>query len=546
LPSETDVFCVFEGGGAKGVAHVGFLRAIDKQSTYTAKGYAGTSAGAIIAALAAAGWTGRELFDHATVPPQSAALKYLNESCGAKISNLSDILDKKDWSRLRRIKELLNSANIQDSNDPAEDIGEIFRRYCIIYLRIVGLIFALAAILSVIPIGFVNYLSSALWILLFFALAPALPATVALMYFASRFSGIASLDRAQGLIESLLRYKVGGPSDSPVTFAEIHNKTGHSLKIVAADIENGNLKLFSTDTTPSLSVAAAVAASAAIPILFKPILVDGRQYCDGGIVSNLPAWTFDSERLNNEDCLIVTCAVSPPRDLKISRPKLRGLRLFTRVAVTALFGGSDLNTRGLLRHLPLGAWHSIRMLDFERSSEQMELIQTSEEQGDIKMDLERSHRLSIDALRAEIRELLGRRGNHDCSLRVAYVRHVNLVDAPPAGYHLWNCAGFEGYADRGITLPATGSLLGDCMSELTPRWYDLQQSAVRERHRNVSSGRLADRLPSDRAWVAIVPLVESRVHGRVSVAVCVDCDAHIDDGETSFLPEICGLVRKYT
>lgn len=414
-----DVFCVFEGGGAKGVAHVGFLRAIDKQEGYTARGYAGTSAGAIVAALAAVGWKGEELFEFGDNGIESYALDHLAKKYSQKFSSLADLLDRSDWRKLSLLKEQLNKANIEESGSCALDLGKVIANCVIIFVLIITAIVVVSTTALFLPDLFPAYIhffgfgtSLILLLLTLFS------AAAGIIFFSWRFSGIASMDGPQDKLETLLQHKLPQPDGSAVTFRHILDQTGHSLKIVAADLENGNLKLFGTDTTPDVSVSRAVAASAAIPLLFKPVLVEGRQYCDGGIVSNLPAWTFDSERLNNEDCLTITCEVSPPKDLQTSRPRLRGLRLFTRFAVTTLFGGSDLNTRGMLRHLPLSAWHSIRMLDLEKSKQQTELIQASEDQANIMLDLERLHRTGIEGLRARITDMLAQEGIVNSTLRV--------------------------------------------------------------------------------------------------------------------------------
>lgn len=55
----TDVFAVFEGGGVKGIAHVGALARFHEEEELQFRGYAGTSAGAIVAALAAVGYRAR-------------------------------------------------------------------------------------------------------------------------------------------------------------------------------------------------------------------------------------------------------------------------------------------------------------------------------------------------------------------------------------------------------------------------------------------------------------------------------------------------------
>ena len=51
---------VFEGGGVRGIAHVGAVRILEK-SGYRLRFFAGSSAGAIVAALLAAGYTPDEL-----------------------------------------------------------------------------------------------------------------------------------------------------------------------------------------------------------------------------------------------------------------------------------------------------------------------------------------------------------------------------------------------------------------------------------------------------------------------------------------------------
>jgi len=59
--AEIDCYGIFEGGGAKGLAHVGALKACEERKIVF-RGVAGTSAGAIIAGLIAVGYTAEELF----------------------------------------------------------------------------------------------------------------------------------------------------------------------------------------------------------------------------------------------------------------------------------------------------------------------------------------------------------------------------------------------------------------------------------------------------------------------------------------------------
>jgi NTE family protein len=57
------------------------------------------------------------------------------------------------------------------------------------------------------------------------------------------------------------------------------------LSISALDLDTGRRTMFGDDDAPEASVATAVEASCAIPGVFRPIVVDGRRYVDGGVWS---------------------------------------------------------------------------------------------------------------------------------------------------------------------------------------------------------------------------------------------------------------------
>lgn len=82
-----------------------------------------------------------------------------------------------------------------------------------------------------------------------------------------------------------------------VTFAELHVRTGVRLRVVASDVERARVVTFSHETTPKASVASAVAASMAIPLVFSPVRValePGRDCAlciDGAIYDPFPLGT---------------------------------------------------------------------------------------------------------------------------------------------------------------------------------------------------------------------------------------------------------------
>jgi predicted acylesterase/phospholipase RssA len=57
-----EAFGIFEGGGAKGLAHIGALKATEEAGVEFI-GVAGTSAGSIVASLVAAGYRADELYN---------------------------------------------------------------------------------------------------------------------------------------------------------------------------------------------------------------------------------------------------------------------------------------------------------------------------------------------------------------------------------------------------------------------------------------------------------------------------------------------------
>jgi len=528
------VYCVFEGGGAKCVAHVGFLKAIEKHEGYHAEGFAGTSAGAIVAALAAAGWKGKELYDGSGSRPASCALQLLNRTYHNKLQGLAGFLPPSDWRKIAVLKKFLNLAN---SEEKGEVNGTERRKK---YLKI--LIFGIGILLC---LGVLFFSLHSAILGAFFLLIIMLSLAV-IIFISSRYRGIAGMEQPIEFLELLLRHKVPRHSATGVTFEDLERETGHSLKIVAADLEDGNLKLFSREMTPDVVVSRAVAASAAIPLIFKPVEIDGRQYCDGGIVSNLPAWAFDRERLLDSSCLTITCEVSPPHR-EIRRPKLSGGRLIVRVAITTLFGGSSLNTRGMLRQLPIGFWSSnFRMLDFEKTEKHIETINLAFELAEFKIDAEHLHRVSIDAVYERINGLCKKLGVVERGARVAYARSVDVVGSDNAAHHLWNCRGYERYGDHGIVMPA-GSLLHDTLvNEETVKEghvYDLDDEEVKKRYWSLGNGSLSGMLADDRRWVAVIP-VPTKSPERISVAVCVDGDRQFTANRQQFLKDIRNLLTE--
>lgn len=72
------------------------------------------------------------------------------------------------------------------------------------------------------------------------------------------------------------------------TFMELAKKTGRNLVICASDVTTSDVKYFSLEDTPDMSVITAVRASIAVPYLFTPVCIDEHIFVDAGLFNNFP------------------------------------------------------------------------------------------------------------------------------------------------------------------------------------------------------------------------------------------------------------------
>jgi predicted acylesterase/phospholipase RssA len=87
-------------------------------------------------------------------------------------------------------------------------------------------------------------------------------------------AGIFTLDAYERFVSEFMQRR-----NVPHRFADMPRK----LFIVASDLDAGRRAVFGQDELFDVPVARAVAASSAIPILYAPVEIGGRDYVDGGI-----------------------------------------------------------------------------------------------------------------------------------------------------------------------------------------------------------------------------------------------------------------------
>jgi NTE family protein len=223
---------IFDGGGVKGAALAGCLAAAEDHEVEFV-GYGGTSAGSIVAALAAAGYGGREVLQ-------------LMKGTFKPLQLLDD-----DGVKLRKVKECQEQAE--------------------------------------------RLISSKKWkVLKLFEATSLYGEFEQLLCTGGLYTGQRFREAMLGLLKHKLGLP---ENQTDVTFDDFVQCNRRPLKIVASDLTGRRVAKFSAqDTKYGRSVVDAVRASAGYPFLFQPVhLKDGARLADGGLSSNLPTFLFTSE-----------------------------------------------------------------------------------------------------------------------------------------------------------------------------------------------------------------------------------------------------------
>lgn len=250
-----EVFGVFEGGGAKGLAHVGALRAAEQRG-FRFRAVAGTSIGAMIAALVAAGFKSEDLFRVTD-----------SGECGLLSDNLElKFMDETEYSRVLRLRRHLEAL----VREPEPGFRTYLRDHVVSRLWLSWGVAVAAASVSPLALAMHRKVLGDLW----------------------WEAGAVGTGRLRAWIDETIRVKLGLPAGTTVRFQDLPI----DLRVVATDLTRNDMRIFGRERTPDTPVADAVTASMAYPLFFKPVQVEGAVYVDGGLASNAPAWVLDDLR----------------------------------------------------------------------------------------------------------------------------------------------------------------------------------------------------------------------------------------------------------
>lgn len=464
MESRYPVFLAFQGGGAKGVVHAGALLAINDLNLEI-KGVAGTSAGSMIAALIAAGYTGEELVD-----PENETHLFQTITPRFGINRATDIFSRKAWriltigravpDRLREVKGYYLTKiapyikRLPNAPWPLLGLGCFFG-----LLATCPRIAQIVAILS--TIGVLTLCWAIRWI----------------------SQGISTVEAVRRLIDGAIRVKLGVEKEN-ITFRDLKNHNGLPLKIISTNILGECLELFCFERTPDTPVADAVAASICLPIIFRPWALKFRRstenldryvsgrFFDGGLMSNLPAWPFDEERLIYPGTTTIALGISP----EVASGPQNAKHWLGSIINAIVSGTGEIHTRAVGRIIKIPLRCRLNLLEFDAPIEKIyEEVRRSRHQvtHQLKKELTTYPALINDAtevlhagVMAKLAEYQGRwfselLENHTVRVAIGAQRSGAMNSLS-----LVSGAGFsEQHSDSGITLPLTGSAAGIAWAE---------------------------------------------------------------------------------
>jgi NTE family protein len=102
-----------------------------------------------------------------------------------------------------------------------------------------------------------------------------------------------------------------------LSFLELSKKTGINIYISTTRVDNGSNVIFNVNSTPNVSVFDAIAASMCIPLVSKPIIIDGYYYVDGYLSNNLPYDIFINNNIPKTNILSIACKVNDSYEMPV-------------------------------------------------------------------------------------------------------------------------------------------------------------------------------------------------------------------------------------
>ena len=243
-----DYDLVFEGGGAKGLAFVGALRAFERRG-HTPRRVIGTSAGSILAVLVAAGYNAAECMAALNERLPDGRSRFASFLETPQIDERSEIHNSlRYW-----LKTELDNPMVPNLIEPVVD----------------------QMVLDLVQKDVVRHL-------------------VSLLVWGGWYSGKSLMEYLREKLDA------GGRGLGYSSLLEFHQRTGRDLSAVASDVTGREMLVLNHRTAPDCPTVWAVRMSMSCPFVWKEVIwekewgtyrgrdLSGHKIVDGGLLSNFP------------------------------------------------------------------------------------------------------------------------------------------------------------------------------------------------------------------------------------------------------------------
>lgn len=114
--------------------------------------------------------------------------------------------------------------------------------------------------------------------------------------------GIDNGNKIQNLIEKIIKSKTGTDN---ISFDKLYQLTGIDFTVVASCLTTKKPVYYNYLSTPKFSVSLAIRISISMPGFFTPVIIEGLNYVDGGILDNYPMHLF-KDKLDKTIGILIT------------------------------------------------------------------------------------------------------------------------------------------------------------------------------------------------------------------------------------------------
>ncbi|MBE9490731.1 MAG: patatin-like phospholipase family protein [Bacteroidetes bacterium] len=184
------------------------------------------------------------------------------------------------------------------------------------------------------------------------------------------YLGVHSSEKIELWIENKLQ-TILSIHNRPILFKDLIIPT----TVTATNLENSDIQIWGTEQTPDFRISKAVRASCSIPLFFQPL---ENKYVDGGLLSNLPAFIFNTRPETHYNKVLAYCLIADFEKTKVTDI----FKYSNLLANTIVDGAKNIQTslQGNIYQINIST-NQIKATDFDKMNEDVvaKLIKNGED-----------------------------------------------------------------------------------------------------------------------------------------------------------------------